>query len=272
MQIRQTFIFRLFKLLRNAVSSHTGRKHDALRLFADMLFKDYRLAWADWDWQKDKTFNDYLDRFGERGGFNTHRKWTLKQLLRLTVFVEGDTAECGVFKGASSYLICAANDYITGGGGTPDASREDSMIKIHHIFDSFEGVSAPTSEDNDYWAKGDLSAGEAIVRENLASFIDRVRLYEGWIPSRFAEVADRKFSFVHIDVDMHDPTRDSLAFFYDRMSGGGIILCDDYGSPFCPGATKACDDFFADKTEKMIALADGGAFMIKGVKTAVSGV
>jgi hypothetical protein len=241
------------RLVRNAISKSVGRRHDALRLFADTLFSDYRLAWADWDWCKDKTFNEYLDKFGERGGFNTHRKWTLSQLLRLTSAVEGDTAECGVFKGASSYLICEATQ---------------GQSRLHHLFDSFEGVSAPSKEDNDYWTKGDLSAAEAIARENLAPFIDRVRFLKGWIPTRFGEVADRKFSFVHIDVDMYDPTRDSLAFFYDRTSEGGIILCDDYGSSFCPGATKACDDFLRGKPEKMIALADGGAFIIKGVKTA----
>ncbi|MDR0664109.1 MAG: TylF/MycF family methyltransferase [Helicobacteraceae bacterium] len=136
------------------------------------------------------------------------------------------------------------------------------------MFDSFEGVSAPSDEDNGYWKKGDLSAGEEMARENLSEFIDRVRFYKGWIPTRFEEVKDRAFSFVHIDVDMHDPTRDSITFFYDRLNAGGIILCDDYGSPFCVGATKACDDFLTDKPEKMIVLADGGAFMIKGVKTA----
>jgi hypothetical protein len=248
------------RLLRNAISKNDNRKHESLRIFADMLFADYRLTWANWDWWKNDGFNDYLDRFGERGGFNTHRKWALKQLLRLTCAVEGDTAECGVFKGASSYLICEANGKPpepVGGGG-----------KTHHIFDSFKGLSTPTKEDNDYWTKGDLTVSEEIVRRNLAPFIDRVRLYEGWIPSRFNEVADRAFSFVHIDVDLHEPTRDSLAFFYDRINRGGIILCDDYGSPLCPGATKACDDFFIGRTEKMIALPDGGAFIIKGVKTA----
>ncbi|MDR0746977.1 MAG: TylF/MycF family methyltransferase [Helicobacteraceae bacterium] len=251
-------LYQIARLLRNALSSHVGRKHDALRIFADLLFPDYRLTWADWDWWKDKDFNDYLDRFGERVGLNTHRKWTLKQLLRLTASIEGDTAECGVFKGASSYLICASNDKL---------AQAKGERRTHHIFDSFEGVSAPSEGDNDYWTKGDLCASEETARENLSEFIDRVRFYKGWIPTRFEEVKDRRFCFVHIDVDMHDPTRDSIAFFYDRTNTGGIILCDDYGSPFCPGATKACDDFLADKPEKAIVLADGGAFIIKGVKT-----
>ncbi|MDR3347584.1 MAG: hypothetical protein LBN32_03120, partial [Helicobacteraceae bacterium] len=90
-----------------------------MRIFTDLVFPNYRLTWADWDWWKDKDFNGYLNRFDELNGLNTHRKWTLKQLLRLTASIDGDTAECGVLKGASSFLICEANDKLakTGGGG-----------------------------------------------------------------------------------------------------------------------------------------------------------
>ena len=32
------------------------------------------------------------------------------------------------------------------------------------------------------------------------------KLYRGWIPERFKEVADLRFSLVHIDVDLYRPT------------------------------------------------------------------
>ncbi len=44
-------------------------------------------------------------------------------------------------------------------------------------------------------------------------------------------------------------------------------MCDDYGFTSCPGATKACDEFFLDKPEKMIALSCGGGFCIVGTTT-----
>ena len=97
----------------------------------------------------------------------------------------------------------------------------------------------------------------------LASF-SRIQYYQGWIPERFPEVETLSFSFVHIDVDIHEPTRDSIEFFSPRLSTGGVLDCDDYGSAVCPGATKAIDDFLRDKKEKMIALSDGGGFLIKG--------
>ncbi len=49
------------------------------------------------EWWSDPEFNAYLDRFEERRGNNTQRRWMLWQLARLTDRVEGHTAECGVF-------------------------------------------------------------------------------------------------------------------------------------------------------------------------------
>jgi len=104
------------------------------------------------------------------------------------------------------------------------------------------------------------------VGRALAEF-PGVSLLAGWIPERFPAVADRRFAFVHIDVDLYEPTRDSLAFFYPRMSAGGIVVCDDYGFTSCPGATRAVDEYLADRPEKMIALSCGGGFLVKGVAT-----
>jgi hypothetical protein len=92
---------------------------------------------------------------------------------------------------------------------------------------------------------------------------DAVECYPGWIPDRFPEVDDRCFSFVHIDVDLYQPTLDSLEFFYPRLSTGGIIVLDDYGFGTCPGATAAVDSFMRDKAEPIVNLSAGGAFLMK---------
>jgi hypothetical protein len=175
------------------------------------------------------------------------------QLLRMTESIPGDTAECGVYRGASSFLICK---FI----------ENSAFSKTHHVFDSFEGLSEPVALDGEHWRKNDLQADLADTQRTLSSF-GNVEFHKGWIPNRFFEVADRRFSFVHVDVDIYEPTRDSMAFFYPRMSEGGVILCDDYGFKSCPGATKAVDDFLDEKPEKMIALSDGGGFLVKGMPT-----
>ena len=71
-----------------------------------------------------------------------------------------------------------------------------------------------------------------------------------------------RFSFVHLDVDLYQPTMDSLEFFYGRMNPCSIILCDDYGFVTCPGAKKAMDSFFADKPEEIVSLPTGQGFVV----------
>ena len=71
------------------------------------------------------------------------------------------------------------------------------------------------------------------------------------------------FCFVHIDVDILEPTRDSIEFFYPRMMPGGIMLFDDYGFTSCPGAKLAADVFFEGRPEKIGLLTTGQAIIIK---------
>jgi O-methyltransferase len=243
----------LAKFVRNVASRNPDRRLSALKQFADRLIPDYRLTWHQMDWWGDAGFNDYLDRFGERRGFNTHRRWMLWQLLRLIDNVPGDTAECGVFEGSSSWLICSAIW---------------STRRTHHLFDSFQGLSVPEPEDGSYWNAGALSAGADLVARNLAPFSRLLAFHKGWIPDRFADVREKRFAFVHVDVDLRQPTIDSVEFFYSRLSPGGILLCDDYGCTTCPGSTRSIDAFLEGRPEKMISLDAGGGFFIKGMAAA----
>lgn len=225
-----------------------------LRLAGALLVPSYRFKWPQLDWWKNEEFTRYLDRFGELGVLNTDRKWMVYQLLRLVANVPGDTAECGVFRGATSYLICRANKKASAGS------------KTHHIFDSFEGLSEPGPSDGSHWSKGDLKCTLDFVQRALSD-CDNLEFHPGWIPARFRDVDDRKFSFVHIDVDLSEPTRESMEFFYPRMAPGGIVVCDDYGQTTSPGATTTIDRFLADKPEKMLTLPDGGGFLISNAAT-----
>ncbi len=240
-------------------SKNTGSgplfRFEILRRFAGIILPSYRLKWPQMAWWQDAWFNSFLKDFDEHKGMNTDRKWMLYQLMRLVATVPGDTAECGVFRGASSYIMCRLNQMNT------------TQKRMHLLFDSFEGLSEPEPVDGKHWKKGDLACGEDAVRARLSEF-KNLLFYKGWIPERFPEAAERKFAFIHVDVDIHQPTRDCIAFFYPRMQTGGIVLCDDYGFTSCPGATRACDEFLADKPEKMVSLCSGGGFFVKGCVTA----
>lgn len=253
--MRLALIARVVRYLLRA-GNDPGTRLESLRQVARALVPDYRCTWPELDWWESESFNAYLDRVGEREGFNTQRRLMVAELLRLTAQIPGNTAECGVYHGSTSYLICAANARTT-------------PIRRHHMFDSFAGVSAPTEEDGSHWKAGDLTTDIQVAEAALAEFPEKT-FYPGWIPDRFDEVNDRMFSFVHLDVDMYQPTRDSIAFFYPRLSPGAVLLCDDYAFTTCPGATKACDEFLADKPEAMIRLSAGGGFLIKGNSTGPS--
>jgi O-methyltransferase len=205
-------------------------------------------------WDKNRTFRALWDAYPQATRRARPSHYVIYSMMNSVANLPGDTAECGVFIGTSSYWICASDRH-------PDS--------LHHAFDSFTGLPAPTSNDvpetNDILAfsKGDLSASLETARANLAAF-DFIRFHPGWIPDTLEQVADRRFSFVHIDVDLYEPTRDAISFFYDRIVPGGILLCDDYGSASSPGARKAFDELIADRPEcAVVHLPTGQGYIVK---------
>ncbi len=171
--------------------------------------------------------------------------------------VEGDFVECGVWKGHSAYIIAT---YI------------NNHSRNFHIFDSFEGgLSEKSIEDKiDCQSKSTeikeseiFKSEEIQVSKTLKEF-PFIKIYKGWIPERFDEVAKNHFAFIHLDVDLYEPTLDSLRFFWDRLSVGGIIVCDDYGSSQFPGAKKAVDEFLKNKNPALFyEVPLGGCFIRK---------
>ena len=207
-------------------------------------------------WPHDEGFNVVRDRVNTLNiaGIPDDRCFTLLKAAQSVAHLPGELAECGCRKGKSTHFILAAI-------GT------DCNKKIH-IFDSFEGLSEPTNKDkltsgSQAWQEGALASSQDILTDNLKLYGHMLVIHKGWIPEKFTEVKDQTFSFLHIDVDLYDPTLDSLKFFYERMTKGGIIMCDDYGSVSCPGAKKAFDEFFADKPENVVELPSAQALVIK---------
>lgn len=215
--------------------------------FADRMMPGYVLGEDGKHWFRDEAFLRDFDRVAPGGNrTSAERKYFLRSLLTLADDLPGDTAETGVWRGSSSWFIC---DHFAGSG------------KTHHGFDSFEGLSAPSDADGTYWRTGDLTTGVDVAREVLAGF--DVRLYEGWIPERFHEVDEVTFCLVHVDVDLYEPTRDSIEFFYPRLVPGGLLVFDDYGFETCPGARRAVDESMADRPEPVIESPTGQAFVIR---------
>ncbi|HEX8770075.1 MAG TPA: TylF/MycF/NovP-related O-methyltransferase, partial [Acidimicrobiales bacterium] len=176
------------------------------------------------------------------------KKWFLRELARSSRDVAGEIAECGSLRGASGYFI---------------ADATSGTAKQLHLFDSWEGLPRPSDADGTHWKAGDLTSGEAECLATLAPFGERVVTHRGWIPERFGDVEHLRFSLVHIDVDLYEPHRDAVQFFWPRLSEDGLMIFDDYGSSFCPGARRAIDEFFAPLGLDVIGAPTGQGFLFK---------
>jgi len=232
------------------------RVRQELARLSAALFGDFPIGDDHKSWRDDLKFRADFRRLSPGNPYSEERKWTLREFARMTNSLPGDIAECGSYEGAGAYFLAEACSH--------------GQI---HLFDSFEGISQPDGRDrpdrNDVlaWNKGDLASGEQRLRANLAAF-DNIEIHAGWIPDRFADVADRTFRLVHIDVDLYQPTRDSLEFFYPRMAVGGCIVMDDYGYNTCPGAQRAADEFAAAANLHILHLATGQGVIIRGASAA----
>ncbi len=71
------------------------------------------------------------------------------------------------------------------------------------------------------------------------------------------------WSFVHVDVDLYEPTLACLEYFVPRLAPGGVIINDDYGSQSFPGAGRAWDLYFEDFGLPAFALEGGQSVFIR---------
>jgi O-methyltransferase len=158
--------------------------------------------------------------------------------------VTGDICEFGVAQGATSKLL--ASEIM------PHGDRN------LWLFDSFEGLPAPTKEDrliHDIFKlgtmekyKGTMASPETEVLGKLASVNfprERTKVKKGWVKDAIKSGEQPgQVAFAYVDFDFYDPIKDALEFLDPRMPAGGRIVVDDYGF-FSEGAQLAVDQFVA---------------------------
>jgi O-methyltransferase len=165
--------------------------------------------------------------------------------------VPGDVCEFGVAQGATSKLLAAEI-----------MSLSDRKL---WLFDSFEGLPAPTKEDrliDDIFKlgamdkyQGMMASPESQVLDTLASIDfprERVKIKRGWVRDAI-KTADlpTQIAFAYVDFDFYEPIKDALEFIDRHMPPGGQIVVDDYGY-FSEGAQLAVDRFIASADKRFI--------------------
>jgi hypothetical protein len=172
--------------------------------------------------------------------------------------VPGNACEIGCYKGLSAYIAAAA--------------FEQSGKKLtFHVCDSFEGLSEPTADDAAHGSEppiktikaGTYACSEADVRRHLSRF-DNFKFHKGWIPAPFKDLMEERFCYAHLDVDLAEPSRQSLEFLWPRLNPGGVIVIDDYGALSYPGSRRAVDAFFSGRRDVfLVDCPAGNALAIK---------
>lgn len=141
--------------------------------------------------------------------------------------LSGDLAECGVYQGSSAKIIRHF--------AVPD--------KKLYLFDTFTGF---TADDRQIEMRKGLrrDPGEGHIKTSLEFAKERVfsdmngRKCEfndnsvvfcvGSVHNTLETVTNARFSFVHLDMDLYEPTRFALEFFIPRIVSNGILLLHDY--------------------------------------------
>ncbi len=182
-------------------------------------------------------------RIGSEPLFSSDEAFILHSVAHAQSAFDADFAEFGVYEGASARLLCEAK------------GRRDL-----HLFDTFDGLPRPSSDERRVFRTGHFRSRLEAVRDAVKSFAG-VHLHPGVFPSSTSRAASCRFAFVHLDVDLEDSTFDGLAFFYPRMLPGGIILTHDYS--IIPGVRRAFDRFLADKVERVIEFPTTQAMLVR---------
>lgn len=162
--------------------------------------------------------------------------------------IKGDFVECGVWKGGSAMIM--AEKLIA-------ANRTDIPI---WLYDTFEGMSEPTSLDTSFDGKTAVSqlAGSDIqdprsvwcysnlqeVQRNLARTgypQDNILYIRGRVEETIPKTAPERIALLRLDTDWYESTKHELEHLFPRLVRGGILLIDDYGH--WEGCRKAVDEF-----------------------------
>jgi O-methyltransferase len=171
--------------------------------------------------------------------------------------VPGDIVEIGCHAGESTVVLQRVIQEL-------DPSRE------LHAFDSFQGVPRGSSADEGVYKPGDMAASETKFNENF----DRLGLklpavHAGWFEQTLPGSLPKRIAFALLDADLYRSTLQALEAVYPRLSPGAICLLGVYWDPQTkaamttdkryksPGVKHACDEFFADKPERISILLAG---------------
>lgn len=151
--------------------------------------------------------------------------------------VAGDLIETGIWRGGTCIFM---QGLLMAYGAT------DRTV---WAADSFQGVPPPSWPQDEGFDLGPkafpvlaVSLEEVkMLFERYGLLSDNVRFLKGWFKDTLATAPIEKLAILRLDGDLYESTMDALVPLYDKVSAGGFVIVDDYGS--CPPCKNAIDDF-----------------------------
>jgi hypothetical protein len=163
------------------------------------------------------------------------------ELFKRTLEVPGAIVECGVFKGSSFFRWAMLRSLFC-----------DPWAKELIGFDTFQTyVAGGISRDDGLRGNVVKAAGEKCITVGelrtllAAKHCERnVKLMAGMVEETVPEYCranpELKISLFNLDLDFLSGSRTALEHLWPRVSRGGILVIDDYGT--FEGATRAVDE------------------------------
>lgn len=178
--------------------------------------------------------------------------------------VPGHVVELGCFEGGTTIMMRRLLDELR---------QNDREL---HVYDSWQGVPAPTPEDKPIVDVPSFEKGFCMTRREIfdnnfdRSGLRPPHVHSGW----FSSIPDAEYpysiAFAFFDGDMYSSIIDSFNKVYSKLSKGARVIIDDYEWELLPGVKKACEDFLRDKPERETLLPNyfgpdlgGGALLVK---------
>jgi O-methyltransferase len=184
-------------------------------------------------WHDDQDFRRVYDAVNGSTFVDQYKCYELWEQLGQLSEVPGDVLEVGVWRGGTGVVMARRLLDV------------DPSARVY-LADTFQGVAK--AGVNDPWYRGGEHADTSpeLVRRLAEREGVEVELLVGIFPDETSvEIADRALRFVHIDVDVYDSARHTFEWAWPRLSVGGVVVFDDYGSFQCEGVATLGRELFA---------------------------
>jgi O-methyltransferase len=204
-------------------------------------------------WITDTAFQRFYKEIKGSTLVDPYRCYELWSLARESAKLpSGDFIEVGVWRGGTGSLIAAqANRCVDGA--------------VTYLCDTFTGVAKAGASDRHYKGREHADTSkEAVLALARRLELHRIEVLEGVFPDESGIfVADKRFRFCHIDVDVYQSGLDVLEFVWPRMVRGGMVVFDDYGSLSTGGITQLVNEQRVEADRLMLHNLNGHAIFVK---------